>query len=132
MITAIDFTGSNGSPKSSYSLHYIAKDDCQLNQYQQSIFSVGSVLTKYDSDQKFAVYGFGAKIDKKTSMCFPLTFDDNNVEVDGIDGIMNAYKNSIKKVTFLHRQILHQLFIKQLIVPFLILPNRELTLFCSF
>ena len=98
MITAIDFTGSNGSPKSPYSLHYITNDNGQLNQYQQSIFSVGSVLTKYDSDQKFAVYGFGAKIGKKVSMCFPLTFDDDNVEVDGLDGILNVYKESIQKV----------------------------------
>ena len=98
MITAIDFTGSNGPPKSSYSLHYITKEDGQLNQYQQSIFSVGTVLTKYDSDQKFAVYGFGAKIGKKLSMCFPLTFDDDNVEVDGLDGILNVYKDSIRRV----------------------------------
>lgn len=31
-------------------------------------------------------------------MCFPLTFSENNVEVDGLDGILKVYKESIQKV----------------------------------
>ena len=98
MITAIDFTSSNGEPKYESSLHYISKSGDKLNQYQQSILSVGSILTKYDSDQKFAVYGFGGYFNKKVNMCFPLTFDEDNVEVHGLDGILDAYQNSLTKV----------------------------------
>lgn len=98
MITAIDFTSSNGDPRSSSSLHYISNDSNQLNQYQQTILSVGSVLTKYDKDQKFPVYGFGAKFDDQVSKCFPLTFDSLNPEVNGLQGILNIYKKAIEKV----------------------------------
>ena len=98
MITAIDFTSSNGYPDNLSSLHYISKDENQMNQYQHSIFSVGGVLTKYDKDQKFPVYGFGAKFNDEVSECFPLTFDNNNVEVDGLTGILDIYKEAINKV----------------------------------
>lgn len=100
LITAIDFTFSNGPPNSKSSLHYISKDGNSLNQYQQCIYSVGSVVTKYDSTQKFTVFGFGADVNKKTNHCFPLTFNENNMSVDGLDGILNIYKDAITKVEF--------------------------------
>ncbi len=34
----------------------------QLNPYEQAILQVGHVLQAYDSDQKYPVYGFGAKV----------------------------------------------------------------------
>lgn len=98
MITAIDFTSSNGNPNKSSSLHYISTNENQMNQYQQSIFSVGEILTKYDKDQKFPVFGFGAKFDGKVSECFPLTFNEDNVEVEGLNGILDIYREAIEKV----------------------------------
>lgn len=65
MITAIDFTSSNGYPEHKSSRHYFSEDPSQLNEYQQTIMSVGNILSKYDKDQKFPAYGFGAKIKKQ-------------------------------------------------------------------
>ena len=52
LVVGIDFTGSNGNPKSSNSLHYFnpARRDA-LNMYQQAILSIGNVLLNYDADK---------------------------------------------------------------------------------
>jgi hypothetical protein len=42
----IDFTGSNGDPRSPQSLHYI--NPYQPNEYQKAISAVGSVIQDYD------------------------------------------------------------------------------------
>lgn len=43
---AIDFTGSNGDPKSPQSLHYISPQG--VNEYLSAIWSVGNVIQDYD------------------------------------------------------------------------------------
>lgn len=43
----IDFTGSNGDPRSPDSLHYMSPDG--LNQYLSAIWSVGLVVQDYDT-----------------------------------------------------------------------------------
>ncbi|XP_052647919.1 copine-1 isoform X7 [Harpia harpyja] len=47
----VDFTGSNGDPKSPDSLHYISPDG--INEYLIAIWSVGSVVQDYDTYQYF-------------------------------------------------------------------------------
>ncbi|KAH0795551.1 Copine family protein [Histomonas meleagridis] len=96
LITAIDFTASNMNPTDPRSLHYITPNG--LNQYETCIWSIGSVVCPYDSDQLFPVYGFGGKINGVVSHCFPLTFDPNNPNVQGLEGISMAYKNSLRMV----------------------------------
>ena len=59
MACCIDFTASNGNPTSSGSLHYLAPGAGQLNQYEQAILSIGSILEQYDHDKMFPVFGFG-------------------------------------------------------------------------
>lgn len=59
LIVAIDFTGSNGSPTSPTSLHYMNSNS--LNQYQTAIRAVGEILLNYDSDKLIPAFGFGAK-----------------------------------------------------------------------
>jgi hypothetical protein len=54
--TAIDYTLSNGLPTNSSSLHFLG---AQINEYEQSLLQVGSVIEPYDSDMLFPVYGFG-------------------------------------------------------------------------
>ena len=98
MITAIDFTMSNGSVSSENSLHYISSNPSEMNQYEKCISAVGAVLTKYNKNQKFSVYGFGARISGQNNNCFPLTFDEDNVEVNGLQGILDCYRSSIQKV----------------------------------
>ena len=98
LMVAIDFTGSNGNPKSKSSLHYIHSDGGG-NAYMKAIRSVGSILAAYDKDQMFPAYGFGAKLpDGNVSHCFPLNGNDKNPEVCGIDGVMKAYKETLSKV----------------------------------
>ncbi|KAH0785411.1 Copine family protein [Histomonas meleagridis] len=94
MITAIDYTASNRDPRDPMSLHFLRNDGI-MNQYEQCIYSVGSVLCPYDSDQQFPVYGFGGKLNGIINHCFPLTFDPNNPNVSGLNGILSAYRQSL-------------------------------------
>ena len=97
-MVAVDFTGSNGDPKSTSSLHYIDKDGND-NMYMKAIRSVGSILAAYDKDQKIPVYGFGADLPSgNVSHCFPLNGNDDDPEVNGIDGVMEAYKKTLSTV----------------------------------
>ncbi|EAY06576.1 Copine family protein [Trichomonas vaginalis G3] len=96
LITAIDFTASNGDPNNANSLHFI--NNQAPNQYETCIWSVGGVICPYDSDQKFPVFGFGGIVGGQVSHCFPLTFNPNDPNVDGLQGIIGAYRNSLFNV----------------------------------
>ena len=50
LAAAIDFTGSNGSPESPTSLHYVAPGGA--SPYQQAMGAVAAVLAPFDHDQK--------------------------------------------------------------------------------
>jgi hypothetical protein len=76
MIVAIDFTGSNGSPKQPSSLHYM--NPTAPNQYQLAIQAISTILMNYDSDKRIPSFGFGAKtnfngISCPVSHCFALS-----------------------------------------------------------
>ena len=96
---AIDFTGSNGRPESTSSLHY--HGDLQRNEYLKAIKSVGNILQYYDSDKQVPVLGYGAQINggqHDTSHCFAVNGNIYDPECDGIDGVVEAYENAIKKL----------------------------------
>lgn len=57
LVTAIDFTGSNGHPMDVGSLHNLK--DINKNLYLQAIKAVGQILINYDSDKLVPMYGFG-------------------------------------------------------------------------
>jgi len=105
LVIAVDYTGSNGDPRQSFSLHY--QSAIQKNQYEQALESVCQVVEPYDTDKSFPLYGFGAYIHgdlskngkRSTSVehCFPLG-EHGAVEVQGVAGILAAYKNSIQNV----------------------------------
>ncbi|XP_055459162.1 copine-3 isoform X2 [Psammomys obesus] len=59
-IVGIDFTGSNGDPRSPDSLHYISPTG--VNEYLTAIWSVGLVIQDYDADKMFPAFGFGAQV----------------------------------------------------------------------
>jgi hypothetical protein len=95
LTVAIDFTGSNGDPRTKGSLHYIDPSGTTLNEYEQAIISVGQILENYDSDKHYPVYGFGARIrkadgqfDATANHCFPIY--GGGMEVKGIDGILKV------------------------------------------
>jgi len=93
----IDFTGSNGDPKSPSSLHYM--DPKKPNEYLQSLWAVGSVIQDYDYDKQFPAFGFGAKLrDGSVSHEFALNGNPSNPFCAGIIGIDEAYKQSIMNV----------------------------------
>ena len=87
---AIDFTGSNGDPRKPGTLHYKYPDNRTLNDYEKAITAVGGVLGRYDTDQKFSVFGFGAKYGGIIQHCFQV---GNSDELDGLLGVLEAYRN---------------------------------------
>lgn len=57
----------------------------------------------YDSDKRIPVYGFGAKLPPYydiVSHCFALNGNIFDPEVQGIDGVIEVYKNTLRNVTF--------------------------------
>ncbi|KAK9692992.1 hypothetical protein K7432_014109 [Basidiobolus ranarum] len=98
MTVAVDFSESNGEFGSPSSLHFQSSNQC--NHYQDAIISIGGILEPYDSDRKFPVYGFGAKL--PGSSCPPFFALNGNItqpEVIGARGIFNAYKNVVGNIT---------------------------------
>jgi hypothetical protein len=97
LVVGIDFTSSNGNPNDIRSLHYVYGSG--PNNYEHAIRSCGSIVAYYDLDKSFPVHGFGAVIpgNSNTNHCFSVNFREN-ASVDGIDGIIHAYKKCLGKV----------------------------------
>ncbi|XP_070765796.1 copine-9-like isoform X3 [Enoplosus armatus] len=95
---AIDFTASNGNPSQPTSLHYMSP--YQMNAYAMALKAVGEIIQDYDSDKLFPAYGFGAKLppDSKISHAFPLSGDNENPNCVGIEGVLEAYFQSLRTV----------------------------------
>ena len=92
MSVAIDFTGSNGDPRRPGTLHYIHQDG-QLNDYEKALSAVGSIVARYDSDQKFPVLGFGAKYNGVIQHCFQV---GRTPQAAGISGILEGYRETFR------------------------------------
>ncbi|XP_034000513.1 LOW QUALITY PROTEIN: copine-5 [Trematomus bernacchii] len=95
---AIDFTASNGNPSQSTSLHYM--NPYQMNAYAMALKAVGEIIQDYDSDKMFPALGFGAKLppDGRVSHEFPLNGNIENPYCNGMQGILDAYHQSLKTV----------------------------------
>jgi hypothetical protein len=90
LAVAIDFTSSNGDPRKEGTPHFFHPPESrEWNDYEKAIFAVGSILAKYDTDQQFPVWGFGAKYNNVVRHCFQC---GNETEVQGVQGIMDAYR----------------------------------------
>nr|XP_034317442.1 copine-8 isoform X1 [Crassostrea gigas] len=95
---AIDFTASNGNPTSPSSLHYLNPYGTP-NQYAAAIQAVGNIIQDYDSDKLFPALGFGARMsDGSVHHEFALNFNPSNPFCSGVDGVLQAYYNSLKNV----------------------------------
>ncbi|XP_078249408.1 RNA-binding protein 12 isoform X5 [Pogona vitticeps] len=94
----IDFTGSNGDPKSPDSLHYISPNG--INEYLSAIWTVGNVIQDYDTDKLFPAFGFGAQVppDWQVSHEFALNFNPTNPYCQGIQGIVDAYRQALPQI----------------------------------
>ena len=98
---AIDFTLSNGDPADRDSLH---TKNLNNNQYYQALKSVGDILQYYDTDKQFPLFGFGARLPTNkrgsgaASHCFALNGNIFKPECNTLQGVLNAYYESLKKV----------------------------------
>ncbi|XP_016122396.1 copine-1-like [Sinocyclocheilus grahami] len=94
----IDFTGSNGDPRSPDSLHYLSPNG--VNQYLSAIWSVGQVVQDYDTDKLFPAFGFGAQVPPnfQVSHEFPLNFNANSPYCQGVQGIVDAYRMVLPQI----------------------------------
>lgn len=88
LYVAIDFTSSNGDPRVPGSLHY--REEEGLNDYEETIVSVGKAIARYSARQEFSVWGFGAKYSGIVRHIFQLGAD---ATAKGIDGVLDAYKS---------------------------------------
>ncbi|GAA6093197.1 copine-8 isoform X1 [Tachysurus ichikawai] len=95
---AIDFTASNGNPSQPTSLHYM--NPYQLNAYAMALRAVGEIIQDYDSDKMFPALGFGAKLPPhgRVSHEFALNGNPENPYCSGIEGVIEAYYQSLKNV----------------------------------
>ncbi|KAJ8302122.1 hypothetical protein KUTeg_021109 [Tegillarca granosa] len=95
---AVDFTASNGNPSSPTSLHYMSPYGAP-NQYAAAIQAVGEIIQDYDSDKLFPALGFGARMsDGSVHHEFALNFNPSNPYCQGINGVLQAYHNSLRNV----------------------------------
>ena len=101
MIVGIDFTKSNKNPDQEDSLHYQSTD--KPNEYVSAITEVGNTLQYYDSNKKIPAFGFGAKLPPShevVSHCFALNGNIFEPDNDGIPGLIEKYKESVRSVHF--------------------------------
>ncbi|XP_069099958.1 copine-1 isoform X1 [Pleurodeles waltl] len=94
----IDFTGSNGDPKSKDSLHFISPNG--INEYLTALWCVGNVIQDYDTDKQFPAFGFGAQVPPnwQVSHEFALNFNSTNPYCLGVQGIVDAYRQALPQV----------------------------------
>uniref|UniRef100_A0A672FII3 C2 domain-containing protein n=1 Tax=Salarias fasciatus TaxID=181472 RepID=A0A672FII3_SALFA len=87
-----------GNPSQPTSLHYMSP--YQLNDYAMALRAVGEIIQDYDSDKMFPALGFGAKLppDGRVSHEFALNGNPQNPYCNGIEGVMEAYYQSLKSV----------------------------------
>ena len=96
MVVGVDFTASNGRPSDPRSLHYRAPDGSSFNQYELSVLALADVITAYDQDQRYPLFGFGGRqLPRGVSHCFPLNGNDADPSVSGVDGILRAYADAL-------------------------------------
>uniref|UniRef100_A0A3Q3WHT3 C2 domain-containing protein n=1 Tax=Mola mola TaxID=94237 RepID=A0A3Q3WHT3_MOLML len=90
--------GVPGNPSQPTSLHYMSP--YQLNDYAMALRAVGEIIQDYDSDKMFPALGFGAKLppDGRVSHEFALNGNPQNPYCSGIEGVMEAYYQSLKSV----------------------------------
>ena len=107
LITAIDFTKSNLEPEDTHSLHAFKPYRGGPNEYQKVITQISNIVLAYHHSKYVPIYGFGAKPcypelqEDAVSHCFPLTGDRENACVYGLEGIMEAYNETLKSAEFM-------------------------------
>ncbi|XP_037082721.1 copine-8-like, partial [Pollicipes pollicipes] len=100
---AIDFTASNGEPKSEDSLHSLTRRNALgaiRNPYVTALRAVGEIIQDYDSDKQFPVLGFGARLppDGRVSHEFYVNLNADSPFCHGVQGVVDAYERCLPQV----------------------------------
>ena len=101
---AIDYTASNGDPKTDpNSLHRLPlniQPDQAINEYEEAMLQVGTILETYAFGKRFMAYGFGGKPEgcEEVSHCFPLNGNNDDPSVKGLQELLKTYKDSLTRI----------------------------------
>eukprot|EP00490_Sorites_sp_Unknown_P009049 CAMPEP_0114683740 /NCGR_PEP_ID=MMETSP0191-20121206/58192_1 /TAXON_ID=126664 /ORGANISM="Sorites sp." /LENGTH=440 /DNA_ID=CAMNT_0001965349 /DNA_START=794 /DNA_END=2113 /DNA_ORIENTATION=+ len=98
LMVAIDFTGTNGMVTDPKSLHYLYGN--KPSPYQKAIRSICSIVSPYDSDNLFPVWGFGVKFAQNDRIINDFSLDPEGKEVEGVAGIEQAYVTAVQSNAF--------------------------------
>ncbi|PNW85064.1 hypothetical protein CHLRE_03g170200v5 [Chlamydomonas reinhardtii] len=94
-VVAVDFTASNGEPQNRSSKHYQGDGPTQ---YERAIMGVGGIISYYDFDKAFPMFGFGGVrrgSGGSTDHCFPMGPNGPDGVCLGIPGLLEAYKRGL-------------------------------------
>lgn len=81
-----------GNPMQEGTLHF--QSDDVINDYEETITSIGYAIDKYNTSSEYCVWGFGAKFgDEVVRHLFQC---GQNQTVKGVDGILEAYKSMFR------------------------------------
>ncbi|MES1921750.1 Copine-1, variant 2, partial [Bonamia ostreae] len=94
-IIAIDFSEQNKPIRSPDSLHYLGG----ANEYESAFRACAQTIANIDSDQKIPVWGFSARLNGQLSRCFSLTFNPSMPKVNGVQEVIDCYRNALNCVS---------------------------------
>ncbi|XP_014782464.1 copine-8 [Octopus bimaculoides] len=104
---AIDFTISNQDPQLPNSNHYHTSNQRSL--YGAAIHALQPLLQKYNSNNWYHVYGFGAKKKENHEDLYPffsITFDNEKPYCTGVEEILKKYRSCLDVIDlFIHFDI---------------------------
>ncbi|KJH51882.1 C2 domain protein [Dictyocaulus viviparus] len=94
LTTAVDLTASNGNPNQSNSLHYIHPHT--NSPYVIAMTKLTPLFLSYMAHTKLGALGFGARIEPRfeLSQCFYLSGSHSDSQVDGLAGLLDAYRRA--------------------------------------
>ena len=99
---AVDFTASNGPATERGSLHFLDPMNAKPNYYEIALRSIAEIISHYDTKGMYASFGFGAIVppNKIVSHIFPLNGNNQHPYCNGVDDLINCYKNILSQVIF--------------------------------
>ena len=99
LVIGIDFTASNGGPSEPNSLHCF--NTKEPNFYERAIQACGSILSYYDYDKIFPVFGFGAQFhgSNVVNHCFNINFSQDP-NIYGLNNVISTYREVVYKLNF--------------------------------
>jgi len=80
LMVAIDFSSSGGVSR-----------ETQREEYEKAIVAIGDIVTRYDTDKMYPVWGFGKEFEGVVRHLFQVGRSD---KVSGLSGILEAYEST--------------------------------------